>query len=343
MAVPAAGLWALNTHLFGSPFGWKGQDLIATRVGGVLHAASGGASGATSWIDERLGNAYYQLASPDFYAFNPRAVTVGAAVALALVLAGLLLRVGVGRRARGVVTLGTLIGVGTSLLVLSGRTSVSGLLPAAPLVILALVTGPADPWERFLWVTSVLFAGAIVVTGTHGGLQWGPRYLLPVLPALLWLAGAAVFRARATVPDLWPSLKLVAAAVVAASLIVQIAGVDQVAQATARNARVNGWLRQLSAGIVVTPLEWLTLGAGPVYFEKDLMLVRTPKDFRTLVAHLSAERVVRWAYVPSSGYTFAPLAVAKWTDGLHWRFRPVEDRFYEGLRIVTYAGEPAPP
>ena len=239
--------------------------------------------------------------------------------------------------------MGAFIGGGTSLVVVSGRTSVSGLLPAAPLVILALVAGPAIPWERFLWVTSALFTGAVIATGTHGGLQWGPRYLLPILPALLWLAGAAVARARATAPDLWPSLRLGATALVAASLIVQVAGADQVLQATSRNARIDGWLRGISAEIVVTPLEWLPLGAGPVYFEKKLMFVRTPEDFRTLVEHFSSEHVAGWAYIPYSGYTFTPLAVAKWTNGHPWRFQPVQDRFYEGLRIVTYAGAPGAP
>lgn len=340
MAVPAGGLWALNTRLSGSPFGWKGQDLVATRVGGAVHAASGGASGAGTWIVGKLGNAYYQLASPDFYAFNPHAVTVGLAMALALVLAGILLRVGVGKRAAGLVAVGTLIGVGTSLIIVSGRTTVSGLLPAAPVVILALLMPPAAPWERFLWVTSALFTGAVVVTGTHGGLQWGPRYLLPILPALLWLAGAAAARARATAPGLWPSLRLGAAGLIVASLIVQVVGVDQVLQATVRNARINEWMREAPAEIVITPLEWLTLGAGGVYFEKDLMLVRSPEDFTTLVRHLSEQRVSRWTYVPYSGFAFDPMAVARWTAGMAWRFRPADDRSHEGLRFVTYAGGP---
>ena len=99
----------------------------------------------------------------------------------------------------------------------------------------------------------------------------------------------------------------------------------------------------MSAQIIITPLEWLTLGAGGVYFEKDLMLVETPEALRALVQHLSQQHVTRWAYVPFSGLTFSPAAVAGWTDGQGWRFRPVEDRIYEGLRIVTYAGSPRSP
>jgi hypothetical protein len=338
MVVPAAGLWALNTRLFGSPFGWKGENLIATRVGGVVHAASGGSHAAAAWLTEKLGNAYYQLASPDFYAFNPHAVTAGLATALALVLAGALLWTGVRTRSARAVVAGTIVGVGTSLVIGSSRATVSGLLPAAPFVVLAFLTGPTTRWERFLWVTIAVFCGAVIITGTHGGLQWGPRYLLPILPALIWLAAGALARARAAAPAIWPVLRLGAASLVAASLIIQASGIDQVQQATARNARINAWLRGLSADIVVTPLEWLTLGAGPVYFEKDLMLVQSPEALKTLVERLSAEHVQRWAYIPYSGAAFSPAAVARWTDARPWRFRPAAESSYEGLRTVTYAG-----
>ncbi|HET8998397.1 MAG TPA: hypothetical protein VFP86_02000 [bacterium] len=341
-AVPALALWALNTHLVGSPFGWKGNDLIATRVGGAASLASGGAHAAV-WLREKMGNAYYQLASPDFYAFNPSAVAVGLAMTVALLLGGGLLRMGVRRQSPGMIVAGAIAAVGTGVLILSGRTVVSGLLPAAPIVVLAFLTGPVAPWERFLWGTSALFCAEVIVTGTHGGMQWGPRYLLPILPPLVWLAAAALARARAAAPPLWPTLRLAAAALAAVSLLLQAAGVDQVLQASARNARINGWLRGVSAQIIITPLEWLTLGAGGVYFEKDLMLVQTPEALSVLVQHLSQQHVTRWAYVPFSGLTFSPMAVARWTDGREWRFRPVGDHFYEGLRIVTYAGSPRSP
>jgi hypothetical protein len=341
-AVPALGLWALNTHLIGSPFGWKGNDLIATRVGGAASLASGGAHAAV-WLGEKMGNAYYQLASPDYYAFNPSAVAAGLAMTVALLLSGGLLRMGVRRQSRGMLVAGAIAGVGTGLLILSSRTVVSGLLPAAPIVALAFLTSPVAPWERLLWGASAVFCAEVIVTGTHGGMQWGPRYLLPILPPLIWLAAAAVARARAAAPSLWPSLRLAAATLAAVSLLLQAAGVDQVVQASARNARINGWLRGVSAQIIITPLEWLTLGAGGVYFEKDLMLVQTQEALSVLVQHLAQQHVTRWAYVPFSGLTFSPTAVARWTDGHEWRFRPVEDHIYEGLRIVTYAGSPRSP
>ena len=339
LALPAGVLWALNTALYGSPFGWKGHDLVTTRVGSAVQAVSGHTPAA--WAVEKLGNAYYLLASPDFFAFSPRAVALGCGLAAALVVSGLLLRIGVARRLASVTAAGGLCAIGVSGLIVSGRTLLSGLLPAAPLVVLALLPGGAARWERFLWVTSALFTAAVIATGTHGGLQWGPRYLLPILPALVWLAAAAVARARDAAPQVWPVLRRGALGIAMVSLLIQASGVDQVRQATAQNARINQWLRGIPARIVITPLEWLTLGVGPLYFDKDLMLVRSPEDFKALVVHLSEQRVGHWAYIPYSGPIFAPHLVERWTDGRSWRFHADDDRTWNGIRFVTFAGAAA--
>ena len=85
------------------------------------------------------------------------------------------------------------------------------------------------------------------------------------------------------------------------------------------------------------------MGAGPVYFEKQLMVVHSQAELKVLVEHFSAERVARWAYVPYSGVAFAPQGVAKWTEGTPWRFGPVDDQTHGGLRFVTFAGSPGRP
>jgi hypothetical protein len=340
-AVPAVAVWVVNTRLFGHPLGWKGHDLVTTRVAGAVHATSGASS--HSWIAEKLGNAYYQLISPDFYAFNGRAVAVGLLLALALVLAGLVIRLGVARQSRRLLAAGALGALVVGLVILSGRTMISGLLPAIPLLILALLPGGASKGERFLWTTCVVFTLAVIVTGTHGGLQWGPRYLLPVVPALVWLAGLAVARACASAPEVWPALRSAGAALAVLSVITQASAVDQVWRSTTMNARLTQWVRGLPAEVVVTPLEWVTTGAGPVYFEKSLMLVGSPEELKALVGEFARRRVTRWAYIPYSGPAFTPYAVERWTAEGPWRFHARNDRAYSGLRAVMFDGSPAPP
>jgi hypothetical protein len=338
LAGPAIAVWVANTRLLGSPLGWKGHDLMTTRVAGAVQATSGRTP--SSWIVEKLGNAYYQLISPDFYAFNGRAVALGLSLALAFMLTGLLLRAGVARRSRRALAIGALGALAAGLLILSGRTVISGLLPAVPLLILALLPGGTSRGERFLWATGGLFTAAVIVTGTHGGLQWGPRYLLPVVPALVWLAAFAVARARASAPEVWPALRRVAGALAILSVMTQASGIEQVWRGTTMNARLNQWVRDLPAEIVVTPLEWVTIGAGPVYFEKSLMFVGSPQEFKTLVGDFARQRVTRWAYIPYSGAAFMPDVVERWTAGVSWRFRVGGNRAYSGLRAVVFEGSP---
>lgn len=339
-AVTTGIQWMVNTRLYGSPLGYKGQDLVAGRIGDVAGAA--GTNRLTLWIADKLGNVYYQFISPDFYAFNPQAVAVGLAAACVFLLGGILIRVGVNRQSRSLVVAGGALAAVMAILTAAGRTSISGLLPAAPFVILLLLGGPRARWEWFLWGTSVMFSAAVVVTGTHGGLQWGPRYMLPIVPALVWLVAAAVDRVRVTAPAVWSAVRGVAVALAAISVLVQMAGVDIVDASIGRNVRVNESLRSAPADVVVTSLEWLVLGAGPVYFEKQLMYVENVRDFQSLVQRLADKRVIRWSYIPVSGGKFHQLVVERWTEGRPWQFRTVRDGLVNGIRVVTYEGSPGP-
>lgn len=333
--------WMLNARLYGSPLGYKGGGLVSGRIGDAAGAAEAGT--LVAWVTDKLGNVYYQFFSPDFYAFNPRAVVFGLTVGVLLLAAGIAIGAGVRRQNRTVILVGGGLAVVTSVLTLSARSSVSGLLPAAPFVVLALIGGCLRPWEAWLWAVCVLFSAALVVTGTHGGLQWGPRYLLPIVPPLIWLAVAALERVRLADARVWHATRSVAMWVLCASIVIQLAGVEYVEFALARNGRVNESLRTAPADVIVTSLEWLALGAGPIYFEKQLLYVTTVDDFRSLVDRLAARQVRRWSYIPQSGGSFGHLIVEEWSRENRWRFETLSDSLVNGIRVVTYFGAPGPP
>lgn len=336
LGLAAGPLWTLNARLVGSILGWKGEGAAQGRVEDTMQALTG--HRALEWISEKLGNAYYQLISPDYYRFDPWAIVWGAVLAALLLTAAVLLRAGVSRRSERWIAGGSLLGILAGVIIAASRTDVSGLLPSMPLVIFVALPGPLSRWERFLWVLAVVFTTEILLLGTHGGLQWGPRYLLPLFPVLVILAVAALERAMSLSPDMWPALRLSAGALVLVGALVQASGVDQVAQAIARNSRINALIRSVPSQIVATPLQWLTLGAGPLYFEKTLMLVETPDDLRTLVARLAERKVSRWTYVPLSGPLFRPQGIEQESASYSWRFRVSGDRTVDGIRFVTFTG-----
>jgi hypothetical protein len=336
LAVPAVVLWGLNYRLTGNLLGWKTQDVVTGRVARIAAVAAG--HGAASWIVDKLGNLYFQLISPDYYGTGPWALLGGAVLAALVVLAGVLMNRGVAYRSANLITVGGAVGVIVGITIISGRTTVSGLVASAPWVALTLLSDPRAPRERLLWMVVGLFTAAVIATGTHGGLQWGPRYLLPVFPALVWLAAFGADRARAAAPGIWPSLCRWAAALLAVSALIQLSGVDQIAQGIDRSARINAILEAAPAEIIITPLEWITLGAGPVYFEKSLMLVSSPEEFHDLVETLAARHVRRWAYIPLLPEQFVPRSVARWVAGGSWHFRAVDDRMTQQIRLTTFSG-----
>lgn len=332
----AAPLWALNVALQGRPLGWKGQGLAIGRLGELT--GTGDPRSAIDFVVSRWSNAYFQLAAPEFYAAGVPALTAGLGVAVALLAAAALLWVGVRRGTPRLVLAGALLAVGVVVWMLSSRPSVSGLLPAVPLVILAALGGRPRPWEWYLWAVVVAFVAAVVATGTHGGMQWGPRYLMPVVPALVWLAIAAVARVRWQAPQVWPAARLAAGVLLGASVLVQAAGLDRVDLEMARNVKVNEVIRGAPADVVATAHEWLAVGAGRAYFEKQLMLVDTIEELEALSRRLAERRVGRWTYIPRSGYQYRAAVVQEWTADGGWPFRVVEDRHVNSIRLVTYAG-----
>lgn len=333
--VAAVPLWALNVVLQGRPLGWKGQGLAVGRAAELTGA--GDPRSAIDFVVGRWSNAYFQLVAPEFYAAGAPAVLAGMAIAGALLLAALLLYVGMRRAAPRLVLLGGLLALAVVLLVLAERPSVSGLLPAAPLVVLAALGGRLARWEWYLWTVTAGFIAAIVATGTHGGMQWGPRYLMPVVPALVWLSASAVARAGRRAPAAASSVALAAGMLLAASILVQAAGVDRVDLEMSRNVTVNDVIRAAPADVVVTAHEWLAVGAGRAYFEKRLMLVDTIEELEALTRVLAGRRVPRWTYIPRSGYRFPARVVEEWTAGGAWPYRVVEDRHVHSIRLVTYA------
>jgi hypothetical protein len=343
-ALAALPAWLMNLRLFGHPMGWKAQGLVAGRSAEVAQAVTG--AGTAGWLAERGANLYHVLFALDFTTIfadapgiPPQAVTAGLLVGGVLVAAAWLFRAGLRRRARRLLAAGVLAVAAGVLLAVSGRTPLAGLLPAVPIVVLAALSAWRDRWQRFVAIACALYIAGVIVTGSHAGLQWGPRYLLPVAPALVWLAAAAVRDARAAAPELWPSLRVSAGIVVALGVLVQVAGVDHVSTVTANNARALAVVRAAPTDVVASAIGYLLMSAGPVYFEKRLMLVDTIEDLEALVRTLAERRVPEWTYVPRSGPEFDPRAVAGWPAPDGWRYLPVRDRLpYVNLRVVTFRG-----
>jgi hypothetical protein len=206
-AAAVAPLWAYHLSWFGHPLGYKGKALIEATA----------APGLWGYVQHRLLVAYDLLLSVEHYgnAFRPQKLAESAFVALGLLGGSALLRSGVRRGSPAVVGAGGLLVAAVAASLVALRIPVMGLLPSVPWIALAPLRQPravgipsrnpcggcnrglgssrrdfGDGAEDcFLWTVVGAYTLGVAAVGSVGGLQWGPRYLMPAVPVLGWLAG----------------------------------------------------------------------------------------------------------------------------------------------------------
>ncbi len=279
----------------------------------------------------------------------PVRVLESCAVAAVLVTSAAVLRSALrSRSAAPLVLPGLAVAVAIGWSVTSGA-EVMGLLPAVPALALLGLWRPRERWERLVASVALLYTAGVVATGSEGGLQWGPRYLLPAIPLLVWLGCLGATRALQELQGHRRRALLATVSLLGvASVGVQLAGVARVRAQVQAVEYVEGVLRASGSPVLVTGREGLFRAMGFLYFDKVLMVVDSPPELHALVELLAAHKVPRWTYVPFSGPAFDARLVERWTQSGRWRFRVAADttpgvdvRERGGgftLRLVTYAG-----
>jgi hypothetical protein len=339
-AAAVAPLWAYHLWWFGHPLGYKGKALIEATA----------APGLWGYVQHRLLVAYDLFLSVEHYgnAFRPQRLAEAGLAALGVLAGAELLRSGVRRGSPAVVGAGGLLvaAVGASLVAL--RTPVMGLLPSVPWVALALLRQLRESEDRFLWSLAGAYTLGVALVGSVGGLQWGPRYLLPAVPVLGWLAGRWVAEVWEE-PRLRGAVAVTVGCVVAAGLALQVLGLRFVRYSLDTLRTMEDVLRSTRYEVVATGFEPMFRSLGGLYFQKKLMAVDSREELQSLVRRLAERRVAGWTYVPRFARGFDARTVEEWTRDRPWRFRVVEDRTpmvvefggVRELRLVTYQGFPA--
>jgi len=165
----------------------------------------------------------------------------------------------------------------------------NGLANAATFTLLAplsLRPGTA-PATRLLGGTSGAYiAAALAIAPNDGGAQWGPRYLLLVLPALSLLA---LLAARELTAAYAPARRLAAlalAALLVTGVGVQFRGLDLLNDSYTRSQRIVRVVNARPARLVVTDAEFGPQLLGPLYFERPILFVDASEPWPELIALL---------------------------------------------------------
>ncbi|MDR7602117.1 MAG: hypothetical protein QN172_06630 [Armatimonadota bacterium] len=311
--VPALAVWTLNLHLFGHPLGLKGEAAVGARVAEVRSAAQA----VEGWAKRRLLVAYDLLISTEQPQNGEQPERIGPSLAVsgAVVAGSALLTWGAWSRDVARILVGAGVAVlGPVYAAVTGQ-HLMGLLPTMPFVAaLPLAVGNPSPEVRYPLLVGSLYFAAVLATASVGGLQWGPRYLLPAIPLIVWAAVAALAPLSRSWPHGARAMHLAVAILTAGGLTVQAAGVLAVRSDGAALVALQDAIERRSAPVLVSGAEPVLRALAPLYFRRVLLRVDGPEALRDLVRTLSRYRVREWTYVPFTGARSDRRRIERWSE-----------------------------
>ena len=216
-----------------------------------------------------------------------------------------------------------------------GRDS---LWAAFPVAALALGAPPVTPLTRTLWLlVAVPLAAAILSAPNVGGAQWGPRYLLGIVPPLLLLAQHAsvgLLQRRGAIRWLTTAVTVVA-------VVAGLAATRSAYRTMRGSKRLHAEIARAMAApferCVVTDLWWLDQLAATTSPRPTFLYVRDRAALDCLVAILDARDVRRFVAVQGEE-SAAPTWGAGWEGG--YRLSGERRLAVRGLRIRTFVQSP---
>ncbi|MEI8307464.1 MAG: hypothetical protein WCF99_10410 [Chloroflexales bacterium] len=180
----------------------------------------------------------------------------------------------------------------------------TGLVTACPLALLALATCRRESLARprirlLLGAAAVFIIGVLLTAPNDGGSQWGPRYLLPVLPALV-IAGLA------TIGDGERHPRMAQGAVITllfgAGLIAQAQGVGILRDSTTTSLRLVQVVNAQPAQPILTDIWYAPQLLAPIYFERTVLLLPTFNDLPAFSAAMQTRGVTRFSYLTARSW-----------------------------------------
>ena len=236
-------------------------------------------------------------------------------------------------RRRGLV-LGLLIGVLAGYTVFAAvawQRELPGLITTFPPLALSLAfwnrSDEAEPGHlpyRFVYLTVVLFLGLMILLWpSHGGSQWGARYLLPAYPLLLYLAFYTYTRWQTAAGERFaPTVRYLFVSLLVAGVLLQLLSVRLLFQRHAEQIATKKAIASLPADLILTNHPFLPSFMSALD-EKMFLYVKDEDDLHRLLPRLQDQDVKRFALVTVAGMPLHVPAV----EGV--RVKPIGPLLYE--------------
>ncbi len=177
-----------------------------------------------------------------------------------------------------------------------------GLITTAPFLVFGLTTllnSSVRQGNRMLVAIGLGYTALVCAwTPVDPGLQWGPRFLLPIFPPLAVVA-TNNFRALQAMGDL-RSVRLLKACfitTVALSILVQVAGLRTLYIIKIRDRDLIQRTGQLEAVHISSDEYGYAQYVAPLFYEKQFFYVRDQEDYQRLTETLVNHDIRRYAFV----------------------------------------------
>jgi hypothetical protein len=184
----------------------------------------------------------------------------------------------------------------------SAGRPLGGLITTAPFLVFGFTTllnSSVGQGNRMLLAIGLGYTALVcVLTPTDPGLQWGPRFLLPIFPPLAVVA-TNNFRALEAVGHLRSGRLLRACFIctVALSLAVQMAGLRTLHIIKTRDRDLIQQTGQLDAVHILSDEYGYAQYVAPLFYERQFFYVRDQEEYQRLTETLLNHDISRYAFV----------------------------------------------
>jgi hypothetical protein len=184
----------------------------------------------------------------------------------------------------------------------SGRP-LGGLIATTPFLVFSFggISQQEDADSRRLALAACL--GYIILvciaTPVDPGLQWGPRFLLPIYPlaAVLALRNGQALRATARSSSTGTLLGACLAATLGVSLVFQACGVRVMNMVKTRDRQLIESTARLDSTWIVSDEYGLAQYAAPLFYQKEFFYVRSQEEYQRLTETFVRNGIDRYAVV----------------------------------------------
>ncbi|MGZ8866791.1 MAG: hypothetical protein ACXW2P_00505 [Thermoanaerobaculia bacterium] len=169
------------------------------------------------------------------------------------------------------------------------------LFGALPWTAIAFAGPRSVPRFPGITIAAALLITPLLLHQRDIGVVWGPRHFLWLIPLLL-------LAARAAVPSVSPRARPAIALLVVAAIAIQIFGVSLLIRKLQFSQQLLEAVRTGGAEVLVTDVFWVPEDLAALWFEKELVMVRSDDELAWVVSRLRSRGVTRVDYIASRPY-----------------------------------------